>query len=132
MATPKIAADGDAVDEAHITKAIQAGDGTLNTKIWGGRIRYTGTAWEVFPTSFSTGVTSGAIAFSVDHINITLTGFTQAPVVIATPTLGATRFRPEGIGSSNVQAQIQFKNAADTVQTTQTTDMDCQVMIWGN
>ena len=132
MATPVIGADGNALNAAMITKAIQAGDGTLNTKMWGGRIRYTGTVWEVHATTFSAGITSGGGAFSVDHINVTVSGFTQMPVIVVSPSLGATRFRPEGIAASSTQVQIQFKNAADTVQTTQTTDMDCQVLIWGN
>lgn len=132
MATPVMMATGDALDTAHLQKPVQAGDGTLNTKMWGGRVRYTGSAWEVHATTFSAGITSGGIAFATDHINITISGFTQAPTVQVTPTLGATRYRPEAIGASSSQVQVQFKNASDTVQTVQSTDMDCQVWIWGN
>jgi len=125
-------ADGDALDAAHLTKAVQAGDGTLNTKMWAGRVRYTGSAWEVHATTFSAGVTTGAIAWSTDHINITLSGFTQMPLALVSPSLGATRYRPEAIATSSSQVQVQFKNAADAVQSTQGTDMDCQLIIWGN
>lgn len=95
-------------------------------------MRYNGTAWEVHSTTFSAGVTSGAIAWSIDHINITLTGFTTAPVVVVSPTLGATRYRPEAVSTSSSQVQVQFKNASDTVQTSQGTDMDCYLTIWGS
>jgi len=131
MATPKMFTDGTTgLAEAALNKAIQAGEGTVQTKMWCGRVRYTGAVWEVHATTFSAGITS--VAWSVDHINITLSGFTQAPCVVVSPTLGATRYRPEAIAASSTQVQVQFKNAGDTVQTVQGTDMDCYLIIWGN
>ena len=132
MATPVMLTTGDALDAAHLQKSIQAGDGTVNTKMWGGRVRYTGSAWEVHATTLALGITSGGVAWDTDHINITISGFTQAPFVVVSPTLGATRYRPEGIGQSSSQVRVQFKNASDVVQLVQGTDMDVQIFILGN
>lgn len=132
MATPVIAANGDAWNEGRAQKAIQAGDGTLNTKMWGGRVRYTGSAWEVHATTFSAGITSGGIAWSTDHINITISGMTQASLVIASPVLADGNYWVKAYAASASQVQVAFYNDAGARQTTQGTAMDCELVVWGN
>lgn len=131
MATPTVATDGSAANAALFNKYLAAGGGKATVKVLWARIRYTGSAWEVHATTDAAELVTGNLSWSVDHLNVVISGFTVVPVVLVSPTLGATRYRPEAIAASTTQIQIQFKNASDTVQTTQGTDMDCMLLAIG-
>lgn len=134
MATDVGLADGQSVNAAYFNARIPfiAGANKNNVKICYARIRYTGSAWEVSSSADSAGIVSGNVAWSTDHINITLSGYTAAPVVVVGTTYvsGVARI-PHGIGASASQAQVYWYDYAGSLDSTQGTDMDIQVIIIG-
>ena len=135
MATDVGLADGDSVDAARFNNRVPfiAGANKSKVKIIYARIRYTGSAWEVVSTVDSAGLVSGNLAWSTDHVNITLSGYTAIPVVLAsvTYTSGVSRI-VHGIGISTTQAQVWFYDYAGALDSTQATDMDVNLMILGS
>lgn len=134
MATDVGITNGQNVDQSIINKALFSGASKLSCKVIWARIRYTGSAWEVNSGVDSAQLVSGNVAWSTDHINIALSGFTVAPVVLATPgyTSGAGNTRlPAVVNVSSTQAQIWFLTETLTLDSTQSTKMDCNVIIIG-
>jgi hypothetical protein len=134
MATDVGIVDGQLVSAAYLNVRVPfiAGANKSGVKICYARIRYTGSVWEVSSGTDSAGIVSGNIAWSTDHINITLSGYTATPAVLATPvyTAGISRL-PHGLGVSATQGQVWFVDYAGVLVTTQATTMDCYVRIEG-
>lgn len=125
-------ADGDSVNATLFNRLIFPGVTKSRPKILWARVRYTGSAWEVVSTVDSAQLVSGNLAWSTDHVNITLSGFTAIPLVLVTPTYVAAVARlPHGIGISSVQAQLWFYDYAGALVSTQATTMDCNLCILG-
>jgi hypothetical protein len=125
-------ADGDSVNATLFNRLIFPGATKSKPKILWARIRYTGSAWEVLSTTDSAQLVSGNLAWSTDHVNIALSGFTAIPLVIVSPTYVASVARiPHGIGISTAQAQVWFYDYAGALVTTQATTMDCNLFILG-
>lgn len=132
MATDVGFADGDSVNAALFNRLIFPGATKSKPKVLWARINYTGSAWQVVSTTDSAQLVSGNIAWSTDHINITLSGFTATPIVIVSPNYVAAVARiPHGIGASSTQAQVWFYDYAGALDSTQGTDMDINIMILG-
>lgn len=134
MATDVGITNGQNVDQSIINKALFAGASKLSCKMLWARIRYNGSAWEVNSSVDSAQLVSANVTFSTDHINIALSGFTATPVVVASGVqqsgTGNSRV-PMVSNVSSTQVQIYFKDASDALDTTQSTKMDCNVIIIG-
>ena len=136
MATPVTTVDGTTVYNAANMNKYLTSDGTKTTvKVWHARVRYNGVSLVVESTVDSAGITSGALAFNAGTtaIEITLSGFTNPPVAVLTPTT-ATAYTVKPTGMSNVLATIQFfdiDTGAQIVTGALDTDMDFQIMIIG-
>jgi hypothetical protein len=87
MATPKVVTDAtSAFEEAVLNKFIAAGEANkVQVKIWYARVRYTGSAWEVVSTTDSAGLTTGALAWSTNQLQLTLANWSNPPVILVTP-----------------------------------------------
>lgn len=134
MATDVGFADAQAASAAILNKALFAGASKLQCKALWARIRYTGSAWEVSSSADSAQLVSGSLAWSTDHVNITLSGFTAIPLALVSPTyLAAIARAPQAIGISSTQVQVWFFTHATTpvVDSTQSTSMDCSLLIVG-
>ena len=131
MATPQVATDGNAIDAATCNKYVAAGGGKTTVKTVYARIRYNGTAWEVHATTDNAEIVSGNIAFSVNLINVTISGFTVAPVAIVAPMLADVTLWPKVLAVSSTQIQIAFYNDAGTRVTVAATTMDCYLIAVG-
>lgn len=136
MATPVTTVDGTTVFNAANMNKYLTSDGTKTTiKVWHGRIRYNGASLVVESTVDFAGVTSGALAFNggSTSIDITLSGFTNPPVVQCTPTnLTSYPTRPTTV--TNVLCTLQFLDVgtgAQIVTGVLDTDMDFQITIIG-
>ena len=132
MATDVGFADGNSANATLFNSLIFPGASKSKTKLIWARIQYTGSAWAVVSATDSAGMVSGNLAWSTDHVNITLTGFTATPAVIPGPTYVASIARiPHAIGVSSTQAQVWFVDYAGALVTTQATTMDCSLIIIG-
>lgn len=132
MATDVGYADGNAASAAILNKALFSGASKLQCKVLWARIRYNGSSWEVSSSADSAQLVTGNLAWSTDHVNITISGFTATPIVLVSPTYtsGVSRI-PHGIGTSSTQAQLWFYDYAGTLDNTQGTDMDAEILIIG-
>jgi len=137
MATPKIVTDGvDEFEEAVVNKYVSSDGTALQVKIWHGNIHYTGSATQLKTGVSAAGLTNGGIAFDGGDtaVDITLSGFTNPPVVVAN-AFGATSYYPKAIVVTNVLATIAFYDidtGAAIVTGIEDTDMDFNIMIIGD
>lgn len=132
MATDVGFTDGDSVNATLFNRLIFPGVAKSKPKVLWARIRYNGSAWEVVSTADSAQLVSANLAWSTDHVNIALSGFTAIPIVLISPTYVAAVARlPHGIGISTAQAQVWFYDYAGALVTTQATTMDCAILILG-
>ena len=134
MATPKPVTTGNTDITAEATwDQYLATPGAHALKLVCGRIRYTGSVWEVQAATQSLELVSANVVFSTDHINITLSGFTRAPEVQATPVFTAGGILlPVALAPSASQVQIYWYDFAEVLQTVQGTKMDAYVRILGS
>ena len=131
MSTPIVATDGNAIDAATCNKYIAAGGDKVQVKTNYARIRYNGTAWEVHGTTDSSEIVSGDLAWSTDHVNVTLTGYTVIPCALPGARLADTNLWPKAEATSTTQVQVAFYNDAGTRVTVQATTMDTYLFIIG-
>ena len=96
------------------------------------RVRYTGTLWEVHASSDSQELQSANLAWSTDHLNIAISGFTVAPRCQVTPIRTASGILlPAALSASDSQGQVYWHDAAFTLVTSQSALMDADVLIYG-
>lgn len=131
MATPIIGTDAvDAVNAALVRKALTS-NAKLDIKVIYARIRYTGSVWEVVSTVDSSQLVSGNLAWSTNKITIALTGYTAAPVVIASQSNVTTPYHVQFTATSSGNIDGKFFNLASTQITTEDTNMDVNILIIG-
>ena len=134
MATDIGLADGQNASAAYFNDRLPFVAGANKTKaklIWA-HIRYTGSAWEVVSTTDSAGLVSGNLAWSTDHVNITLSGYTAIVPAFATPVYNAAvALIPQITPSSTTQCQVHFVDYAGVRVTTQATTMNCTILLLG-
>lgn len=134
MATPTVMTDlSTSLRASDLNKYLAAGGGKITCKVVWVRVRYNGSAWEVHSTTDSVEIVSGNVSYSTDHINITISGFTVAPVVMVSPALVNTdaAYWPKALATSATQLQVAFYNDAGVRQTAQSTNMDCYLIALG-
>jgi hypothetical protein len=135
MSTPKVITDGTTeLNEAALNKFICAGEANKSqVKCWYGRVRFTGSTWEVVSTSDSAGLTTGALAWASSQLQITLSGWTNPPLIVATPVADDdANYTVKAYASSNVLAVVRFYNIdTGALITTQAATMDFNVLILG-
>jgi hypothetical protein len=134
MATPAVVTDGStAFEAAAMNKFIAAGNADkIQVKLWYGRVRYTGSAWEVSSSYDSAGLTTGALAWSTNQLQITLANFTNVPCILATPEAVDSNLNVKAHCSSNTLAVVRFYAVADgALVSTQATTMEVNVLIIG-
>ena len=123
-----------AVSPAELNKALTT-DGTLGLRCLTGRIRYTGSAWEVVSATSKTGtgLISANLTWSTNQLQISLssTYFANPPVVQVTPSNAGSVPIIKAVASSNTLVVVTFHDAADTQITVQATTMDFNVLILG-
>ena len=134
MATPKPVTTGNTDITAEATwDQYVATPGAHALKFVSGRVRYTGTVWLVDASTQSLELVSDNVAFSTDHINITLSGFTRAPEVQVTPVKTASGVLiPAALATSADQVQIFWYDFAGVLQTSQGIMMDAYLRILGS
>ena len=144
MASVKTVVDASTeVNAANFNKFV-TGEGTSGTSrawaCWGVHIRYDGAVWAVDST-VGAGITQSA--------NITLTWnavstrleiglssitnqFRTSPCAVGSPHASATKFHDVQVGPQNSNTvHVYFFNAAGTLQTTQSTSMDFELILFG-
>jgi hypothetical protein len=134
VATPKVVTDGTTeFEEAAINKFIAAGEANkVQVKVWYGRVRYTGSAWEVSSSFDSAGLTTGALAWSTNQLQMTLSGFSNVPIILATPEAVDTNLNVKAHCSSSTLAVVRFYAVADgALVSTQATTMEFNVLLIG-
>ena len=134
MATPKVTTDGTTeFEEAAMNKYICAGEANkVQVKMWWGRVRYTGAAWEVSSSYDSAGLTSGALAWSTNQLQMTLSGFSNIPIIVATPEAVDTNLNVKAHCASTTQAVVRFYNIdTGALISTEATTMEFNVIIIG-
>lgn len=123
------------LNAAALNQLAAVGGGKLGVHIWYGRLTYNGASWEVVSTTDSAKITTGALAWdgTDDQLEITLTDFSTAPVVLATPAADAdTNYTVKAHATSSTEAVVRFYNIDTGAKiTTEATDMDVNVLIIG-
>src|SRR5262245_27731222 len=115
MATPKPALTGTTDGLAESTwDQYPATPGKHATKLVYARIRYTGSAWQVEPSTDSQEITSNHLTWDTDHLEVSVSGFTRAPHVQVSPVMDlaaadyAQFFLPAAKAVSAEQVQIAW------------------------
>jgi hypothetical protein len=121
------------LNEANMNKALMSDGTKIQVKVYHAHIRYNGASWEVVAADDSAGIVTGDLAWSTNHLNITLSGFTNPPIAVVSPNSTGTTAAliPAVDVTSNVQMQVYFFDYAGTVDTTQATDMDFTIILMG-
>lgn len=133
MATPKAAVDNtDFVEEAVMDKVYHNGGAGGAPKIIGARVRYNGTAWEIEANTYSAQLIAGNLAWDTDHLEITVSGFTNEPLVTWSQVNTTNRRFLQCEAVSTTQIDVYFFTLADVADTTESTDMDFYVFICGD
>jgi hypothetical protein len=96
-----------------------------------GRVQYNGSSWEVIFGTDSAGLTTGALAWSTNQLQITLSNFTNVPVVLATPSAdNNSNLNVKAYASSNTLVVVRFYAVADGAHVTaKATTMDFNLLI---
>jgi hypothetical protein len=135
MATPQVTTDGvSGFEAAVLNKYLAVGEANKPTcKAWFARVRFNGSSWEVHGSTESAGLSSGGLAWNgaSSQLEITLTGFSAAPVVLASPMCADAALAPKAHAQSQAQALIAWFDAAGARVTTESTAMDACVLIVG-
>lgn len=136
MATPKTITDGTTpFDEANLNKFLSSDGSKVQVKVYHAHIRYNGASWIVDSAEDAAGLVSGDLAWSTDHLVITLSGFTNVPIamVCAVSTATTPPNTPMVDAISNTQINVYFFDGQNppVADTTQGTDMDFNIIIIG-
>ena len=136
MATPLLVVDGVDEFEAVVSNKALSSDGVkLGVKTWHARIRFDGVSFVVEGTTDSAGITGGGISFNggTTQLEITLSGFTNAPVVMLT-SVGTPAYNVKVVTTTNVLTAIRFydiASGAEIVTGVGDINMDFNVYIIG-
>lgn len=100
-------------------------------KVWA-RVRYTGSAWEVVSTTANAG--SMSLAFASNKLAVTVSGFSKAPQVQATPVGTAAAYWVKASATSATNVDVLFFNASSpgTQITTPDSNMDVNLEVTGD
>ena len=115
------------LNENELNKFIGAAqdDGTITqAKIMYAHIRYNGSAWVVDTTEDAAGLVSGDVSWSTNHVQITLSGYTNTTVAIPTAKGTTTEAYRTQIDPGSGFVRVYFFNASGVSQTTESTSMD--------
>jgi len=117
---------------ANFNRLLYAGGSKTGMKCIGGRVRYNGSAMEIHASTESVEIVSGNLAGPTSGVvTLTVSGFTVAPMVLATPTI-AGGLLPFAVATAAGTVQIRWYDFAGALVTTATTNMDCNIFIWGS
>lgn len=122
------------LNAAALNQLAAVGGGKLGVHIWYGRLTYNGASWEVVSTTDSAKITAGALAWdgTDDQLEITLTDFSTAPVVLATPVAADAGYNVKAHATSSTEAVVRFYAIDGGAKiTTEDTSMDVNVLIIG-
>jgi len=142
MGTAFFAAGDEATAAQHNRLAVVGSTAVpgSGTHIWYGRVRYNGATWELVSTHSVAGLTTAKLAWNggTDELDITLVvieDFVSRPIVIATPlntdsayVVKAGITEAAGVFTAHVAF---FDTGNGNRETTETTDMDVNLMIMG-
>jgi hypothetical protein len=135
MATPKIVVDGSSAwEEAVANKFIASGGGKLQVKALHARVQYSGSAWQVVSSTDSAEIASGDLAWNGTNkeLEITLSGYDNPPVVLATPAAIDAAYTVKAHASSATKAVVRFYNIDTGAKiATEDANMDCNVLVIG-
>lgn len=95
------------------------------------RVRYTGSAWEVHSTTDGAVLVTGNLSWSSDHLNVTLSNFSVAPLVLAAPMLADSTLLCKVLAASASQVQLAWYSDVVTRVTVQASTMDAYLLILG-
>jgi len=131
-----IVTDGSTEFKAAELNKFVAGNGSkLGIMLQYARIAYTGAAWEVVAGTDSCDIASGDLTWNAtpDELEITLAGYSNVPVVIATPVATGNTIHPilKAHAASKTQAVVRFYDEANTQITVEDTDMAFNLMVIG-
>jgi len=114
---------------ASVRRLTHAGLKSDVKRIWG-TVAYTGAVW-AWDTSLSYNELDAAgVVFTTDHIDVTVSGYTEIPSVQATPA-SASAYIAKAKGISNTVVRVWFVDAAGALVTTPDTNMVVTLAVEG-
>jgi len=135
MASPITTVDGTTFFRAADMNKYLTADGTkLESKTWWARIFYNGVLTGVDGTTDSSGITAVAFNGGNTEVDVTLSGFTNTPVVLVNPTNVDTAYVVKPKTITNVLASIAFYDiatGAKIVTGVEDTDMSFNICVIG-
>lgn len=138
MATPATMTAGvTQLSAANLNKYI-SGDGTkTQIKMWYATVIFNATL-QVDSTQASSGLTTGALSYNggTNKLEITLSGFTNPPVVIVNRLSLGSNYIPAALPVSNTRVDIEFYTVANLATKATPgaadTNMDFSIIIIGD
>lgn len=120
------------VDAAVLDQLLGVGTGGKHgATLMYARVRYTGTIWQVNPTTDSAGLLSPALTWNTDHLDVTVTTFAAAPACFVSRVRGTSIYHPSAVAVSNTLVGIEWRDNAGVLQTVQSVNMDCHLIVIG-
>lgn len=134
MATPKFVTDAStAYTEANMNRGLMSDGTKIQVKVYHAHILYNGASWEVVAADDSSGIVTGDLAWSTDHLVITVSGFTNPPipVVSGVSTTTTPAEMPQADIASNTAIHVFFFDDAHANVSTEGTTMDFTIILIG-
>ena len=136
MATPAVFVDGTTdLEAANLNKFVSAGGTKIQVKMYYARITYNGSNFVVSSDADSAGIVTGDLTYdgTSDNLRITIAGFTNRPVVMVSPVLGATNLEVKAYAQSTTRVDVEFYAVSDGTKVTggAVTTMDFHIIIIG-
>jgi hypothetical protein len=135
MATPVAFTDAvTTFTAANLNKFLCVGEADhVATKLLFARVRYTGSAWEVHGSTDAAGLTALALSWDAgsSQLDIALTGFTAAPVVLGSAIADDNAYHVKAHASAADAAALAFFDAAGDRVETEDANMDCCLLVIG-
>jgi hypothetical protein len=121
------------LDEAILNKYVSLDGTKTQGEMNYAEITYNGASWEVVAASDSCDIETGDLAWSTDHLVITLAGYTNIPCAVMSPvsTTTTTALLPEVDPQSNTALHIYFFDDAHANVATEATTMHFTIIIIG-
>lgn len=121
-----------ALSTANLGKLLHGGTKT-GLKVIFARIRYTGTAWEVHATTDSNEIVSANAVWSTNKLTVAISGYTLAPLPLASQNPAATVPYVIQAGSTSASnIDVEFWDTAGAQVTTQAQSMDFSLLVIGS
>lgn len=119
-----------ALDQTTFQRVVHAGNKATSKMLWA-RIRYNGAAWVVHSTTDNNEIVSGNLTWDTDHLNIALSGYTTAPLPMASPVIAtAYSVAAEAIDAATIALTFRALDTGAQV-TIESTDMDFNLLVIG-